>query len=847
MTTEILRSMLYNGSDIIRDLEFVVFDEVHYINDRERGVVWEEVLILLPDHVNVIMLSATVPNTLDFADWVGRTKKKKIYVISTLKRPVPLEHFLYTGSNAKTRDERFLLQDASGQFLQIGYNKAVAAKKQRESKSKQQGAKGVRDRVGLQQEKNIWLTFIDHLDRHDKLPVVAFTLSRNRCDQNAEQLTSLDLTTSMEKSDIHHFIQKCVQRLKGSDRKLPQVLKMIDLLKRGIGIHHSGILPILKEVVEMLFQRGWVKLLFATETFAMGVNMPARTVVFDNIKKHDGMQFRTLLPAEYIQMAGRAGRRGLDSTGTVIILCKAEVFEMAELHGMMQGKPQKLESQFRLTYSMILNLLRVEKLRVEDMIKRSFKEVDSQKKASGLLQRLKQIRKEFSNLPKLDGPTYDQLISLHAMIERCRQSREKYWTLVFSHPIAVKLLSPGRFVTVEFGRNFVTLGMLLAVDSKSREKIYSILVLKSPDNSDDSTHLDQKFKTFLAMSMTTNFDVECSGMSDHAVIRVEDKKILDILAKTAKIDGEKVLADVKKREIPRFRNDPPGQNTTLAIQEMIKVMDLANRNSLEIVNLARDLKIQDIDLQASLKEMQATKEAIEKMDCQSLPDFQEQFQKVFHRMSLENEIKDLEYLSSEESLQHLPEYHQHIEVLKRLGYIDDNHTVKLKGRVACEMGSQELIITELVLDNLLTDLPPEEIAALLSCMVFQQKNCSAPELNKRLLGGVEKIKECAMMIGQCQKDCGMAQAVLDYVEQFNFGLVEVVYEWTKGMPFAEITQLTDVQEGVIVRTIQRLDETIRDVKDAARVIGDSMLYQKMDETSIKIKRDIVFAASLYTQ
>lgn len=120
MTTEILRSMLYNGSDIIRDLEFVVFDEVHYINDRERGVVWEEVLILLPDHVTIIMLSATVPNTLDFADWVGRTKRKKIYVISTLRRPVPLEHFLYTGSNAKTRDELFLIQDASGQFLQSG-------------------------------------------------------------------------------------------------------------------------------------------------------------------------------------------------------------------------------------------------------------------------------------------------------------------------------------------------------------------------------------------------------------------------------------------------------------------------------------------------------------------------------------------------------------------------------------------------------------------------------------------------------------------------------------------------------------------------------------------------------
>ena len=121
MTTEILRSMLYNGSDIIRDLEWVIFDEVHYINDSERGVVWEEVLILLPQHVNIVMLSATVPNTSEFATWVGRTKGRKMYVISTLKRPVPLEHFLYTGLTGKSKDERFLIVNADGAFVPKGY------------------------------------------------------------------------------------------------------------------------------------------------------------------------------------------------------------------------------------------------------------------------------------------------------------------------------------------------------------------------------------------------------------------------------------------------------------------------------------------------------------------------------------------------------------------------------------------------------------------------------------------------------------------------------------------------------------------------------------------------------
>lgn len=187
MTTEILRSMLYCGSDITRDLEYVIFDEVHYINNPERGHVWEEVIILLPDHVNIIMLSATVPNTMELADWVGSTKKRKVYVISTLKRPVPLLHYLYTGAGGKTKDDIFLLVDANGKFLHQNYEKAVERKKDMQSKSKNNHSSGAsKNFLTAKQEQNIWSGFIDHLKRNQKMPVVAFTLSRNRCDLNAQ-------------------------------------------------------------------------------------------------------------------------------------------------------------------------------------------------------------------------------------------------------------------------------------------------------------------------------------------------------------------------------------------------------------------------------------------------------------------------------------------------------------------------------------------------------------------------------------------------------------------------------------------------------------------------------------
>ena len=574
MTTEILRSMLYNGSDIIRDLEWVIFDEVHYINDAERGVVWEEVLILLPDHVNMIMLSATVPNTLEFADWVGRTKKKKIWVISTPKRPVPLEHFLYTGSSGKTRDEMFLLQDSNGSFLQSGHTRAVTAKKERESKGKQgYGAKGVKDRVGPQQEKNIWLTLIDHLQRKDKLPVVAFTLSRNRCDQTANTLSSLDLTTSMEKSDIHHFINKCIARLKGSDRKLPQVLNFSELLQRGIGVHHSGILPILKEVVECCFAKGWVKLLFATETFAMGVNMPARTVVFDNIRKHDGKQFRTLLPAEYIQMAGRAGRRGLDTTGTVVILCKNEVHEMSELHGMMQGKPTRLESKFRLTYSMILNLLRVEQLRVEDMMKRSFAEMDTQKKQAGYAERGKVLKAKLETMSDISSPNFGDASQLYSLISEFATIRENIWTMLLSLPIPGKALSPGRVVIIHQEASVNILGIILHVDMKAKQRTFQVLINRSAESQDvDNEEVDARKNLFLSLvdQKIQSTDVMSSH---HSVVSLTDVNILQITNKVFKIEPDKIINDVKKREIPRFKFYPPSQSVSTALQQLLRVTD----------------------------------------------------------------------------------------------------------------------------------------------------------------------------------------------------------------------------------------------------------------------------------
>ncbi|XP_045618795.1 superkiller complex protein 2-like [Procambarus clarkii] len=844
MTTEILQSMLYNGSDLIRDLEWVIFDEVHYINNAERGHVWEEVLIMLPSTVNIVLLSATVPNTIEFADWIGRIKKRKIYVISTSKRPVPLEHYLYTGTGGKTKDERFLLVDASGTFITKGYNDAVAAKNERSKKSQQiQGPKQGRHHMGEKQEKNMWIGLVDHLSRRDLLPIVAFTLSKKRCDSNATQLMSQDLTTNREKGEIHSFIKKCIDRLQGTDKELPQVIYMRNLLLKGIGIHHSGILPILKEVVEMLFAKGLVKLLFATETFAMGVNMPARCVIFDSIRKHDGTGFRDLVPSEYIQMAGRAGRRGLDTTGTVIILCKTDVPELSDLHRMMLGKPTKLESRFKLTYSMILNILRVESISVEDMMKRSFSEVLQMANQSKYEEELKVAEMKLSKEPEFECMMCKDIDEYYVSAREYVEQRKHVHKFILAFPGVMKAMTPGRILIISYGQYQFYLACLLKIDIKDKNKL-TVFILKNKNEPTSLSKEELKLKEALA-ACQEKFEV-LEDTSDHTFLDIVPENLAAITNKVIKVNGEKIIENIKKRQIPRFKADPPSESVMVVLNELQRINESGGEN-LVYLNFIHDLGVKEITAVSQIHILDILKKKVVERSCLECTQFREHFDHTFIKLNLREQVGRLKFLMSEEALQLHPEYQMRIKVLKKLGYIENNNTVTLKGRVACEMGNHELMVTELVLENVFADSPVEIIASLLSSMVFQQKNCSEPNLTAELKKGIKQFKSVAQRIGEVQKECGLPEPVGDFVDQFNFGLTEVVYEWAHGMPFNKIMELTDVQEGITVKCIQRLDETLKDVKNAAHIIGDPNLREKMEAASTTIKRDIVFTPSLYTQ
>ena len=788
MTTEILRSMLYRGADLLRDVEFVIFDEVHYVNDSERGVVWEEVIIMLPSHVTLILLSATIPNTFEFADWVGRTKEKEIFIISTLNRPVPLEHFLFIdGKTYKVVDER-------RNFLTESFLEASKLAKHKLKSGPIQGY--IR---GEKQEKNLWLQIVNFLKKRDMIPVVIFTLSKRKCEENSNGLYNVDVTTSSEKSQIHVFLESVFAKLSEDDRQLPQILRMKEMLLRGIAVHHGGLLPIIKEAVEILFSRNLVKVLFATETFAMGVNMPARTVVFSGIRKHDGSGFRELLPGEYTQMSGRAGRRGLDPTGVVIIACSDNIPSEATLRQIMLGTPTRLKSQFRLTYNMILNLLRVQAFRVEEMMKKSFSENQTQINVPADQSILEHNESKLSSIDRLDCVICSEISDFYDDSFRLSQLTHQIYNYFFESRQLSKVFGGGRVVVVNNGFYLNCIGVVLKIVLGQAKSLKCLVC--SPIQSFNAV-------PFTHISVGSSYDLI-------------DLNPADILYAT-----------------------PLKLNLDASEERIFKELLLRTEN----MPLIYDLDIpspKDVEIGSKIYEREIILSRIRQFKCISCPDFLSHFNIYYEQRHLTEQMAEIQFKLSDKNLQLLPEYHQRIKVLKEMHYIDDN-SVLIKGKVACEFNTvDELITTELLFENFFGQFDAAQIVALLSCMVFQDKQEIEFELNDELEKGRQDIIEIAKRVINVQKQNDMLLSYDQVLSELRFGLVQVVYDWAKGIPFKQITEKTQVLEGSIVRCIVRLDETCREVRNAAKMIGDIALHHKMEEASQIIKRDICFASSLY--
>lgn len=857
MTTEILRSMLYRGADLIRDVEFVIFDEVHYVNDQDRGVVWEEVIIMLPQHVKFILLSATVPNTYEFANWIGRTKQKNIYVISTPKRPVPLE------INVWAKNELIPVINSNKQFLEANFKKhkelldgkpgskengigsstsarggSVRGARGGHGGSARGGSRGA-GAIGSNKSKffkrsgpnkKTWSELVNHLRSKDLLPAVVFVFSKKRCEEYADWLEGVNFCGGRERSQIHMFIEKSITRLRKEDRELPQIIKIRSLLERGIAVHHGGLLPIVKELIEMVFAKGLIRVLFATETFAMGLNLPTRTVVFSEIEKHDGQGLRFLNPGEFTQMAGRAGRRGLDKTGTVVVMTYTDPLPVASFKEVTMGVPTKLESQFRLTYNMILNLLRIEALKVEEMIKYSFSENSKQTLLPEHEQKIKELQQKLQDVQTYEDCEYckkdlDQFLNSAIKLKECTANMME--ELVKTDKV-YQVLRVGRLLLFRDENDNLKLGFVFRVHMKKSSVIIMTFTEPNTLKSGEPNHLP--YMVNLSSYTKRNF-----GTFKTIEFLMEEIPITSIELTTA-YSIKVSFTDLIKKQPEALKRFDEEVRIILKIAQKFRESTSEKQGSLRVHQHV--LERNNIQKEIS---------AYQSLNC---PDLAEHFLPKYKAFMIERDIKELYHLMSDQNLNLLPDYEKRLAVLKDAGFIDQNHNVSLKGRVACEINSgYELVITELILDNFLGDFEPEEIVALLSAFVYEGRTREEepPVATPRLAKGKKRIEEIYghMLEVVVNHQIPLTQEEAEFLEKKRFAMMNVVYEWARGLSFKEIMEISVEAEGTVVRVITWLDEICREVKTASIIIGNSNLHMKMSQAQELIKRDIVFAASLY--
>ena len=323
---------------------------------------------------------------MQFAEWITKTHNQPCHVVYTDFRPTPLQTYFFPAG----ADGIHLVVDEKGVFREENFNKAMAtiAEKQGDdpadpmAKRKGRGKDKRFNKGGTKGPSDIYkIVKMIMLKKYN--PVIVFSFSKNQCEAYALQMSNLAFNDDSEKQMVQQVFDNALEMLSEEDKQLPQIQNILPLLKRGIGIHHSGLLPILKETIEILFQEGLIKVLFATETFSIGLNMPAKTVVFTSVRKFDGVSLRWVTPSEFVQMSGRAGRRGLDERGIVIMMID-EQMEPTIAKDIVRGEQDKLYSAFHLGYNMVLNLMRVEGISPEFMLERCFFQFQSTASVSGL-------------------------------------------------------------------------------------------------------------------------------------------------------------------------------------------------------------------------------------------------------------------------------------------------------------------------------------------------------------------------------------------------------------------------------------------------------------------------------
>ena len=791
MTTEILRSMLYRGSELMREVAWVIYDEVHYMRDSERGVVWEESIILLPHKVRFVFLSATIPNASQFADWITEIHHQACHVVYTNYRPVPLQHYIFP----QTGEGLHLVVDERGKFREANFQRAMATLQSSTTDgasadamlSSGNGKGQKRKRVGGQQKKqgSDLHRIVKLIMERNLNPVIVFSFSKKDCERYAIELHKEDYTDEVEKDLISQVYTSAIESLSEDDRQLPQVVALLPLLKRGIGIHHGGLLPILKEIVEILFSEGLIKALFATETFSIGINMPAKTVVFTNTRKWDGKDFRWVTSGEYIQMSGRAGRRGKDDRGIVIQMVD-EKMEPAVCKGILYGDPDPLNSSYKISYNMLLNMMRVEDIDPEYLLRASFHQFQREKEVPALLAQAEDLDQQASQIEL--GEEHELVAQYYQMDQQLLVTRKKMMAIVRKPEHILKFLQKsGRFLDTSIDGEAYGWGALVSSQKKvgtgtagsagklaeeTNEPTWSLdVLLFCVDRHFDSA--DSKGKGEDA----ENASMLWRGTSRHCrpALPSDDPKLVSMRLFTVGLDSIDRISAVKLF-IPSDVHPPEARKTVgFSVKEVHKRFP----DGIPLLDPVKDLGVNEgefktlmeraAELTKRMSEHKLATDVDEEERIAKVQTFERRTELMEHAKVIRAEAKSYETIAMKEDLKKMK------KVLRRLGHVDANGVIQTKGRTACEVNTaNELVVVELIFTGVFNDLTVEQCVALLSCMTYDERNKDDDDPLKGMKGYLTqpflKVQEVARSVVKAMIACKIEVDEDEFLDQFNPGM-----------------------------------------------------------------------------
>ena len=944
-----------------------MFDEIHYIKDPERGVVWEECIVLLPRGVRCAFLSATIPNAAEFASWVARIHGCAVSVIHTEYRPTPLQHYIFPAGG----DGIHLVVDETGKFREDNFTTALAvvaanaqaAQAMRDARmAARSGGRDGREAAAAQQgpQRSDMYKLVNMLLQRGLAPVIVFSFSKRECEANGAQLHDMDLLEPDEKKAVDHIFTSAMDSLAEEDRRLPQVANALPALRRGVGVHHSGMLPVVKEVVEILFSEGLLRVLCATETFSTGLNMPARTVVFTSARKFDGAQFRWLSSGEYIQMSGRAGRRGLDARGTVV-LCLDERMDAAVAKDMLRGAPDALYSAFHLTYATLLNVMRsasgsggadgvdapteaASAARPEALLRASYRQYQAERSVPLLEARTDALRARAAQAREALGDARQEEALRHLAAQRAQlRALRAEWRAVCNLPHhAVPFLQPGRVcrVSLELPPRQTQGGVTPSpedadvdeedgmVEASLREASSSTALPSASADAAADAALDAECAAVLATAaaelaartgdgaaadsapnaetdaawgVIVNFeraggdgakaqyavdvllratDAADDGVASPGVIKPRNGPGFRILPSTSQAGAPRVvqvhleqldrLAQLRLRLPQDLRPVEARATVAASLAEVLRRFPAG----VPLLEPEADMKVEGTEFRKLERRIEALEAAVKAHPLASSPDLPTLLSGLTRVDGLDRRAGTAaQQATSASQLILRAELKARRRVLRKLGYTDDDGVVQLKGRVAAEVAScDELVATELMFNGVFSELDPPGVAALASCLIWRDKAAGGgsgagadggaggaapskrgagqqPKLRDELASAFARLRDTARRVARTEQECHLITDADGYVDSFKSELMELVFSWAKGARFADLLQSHAREghmfEGTVVRAIRRLEELLRQLGDGAAAIGEQQLGEKFGAAALLLRRDIVFAASLF--